>query len=173
MLKIEMSSDIAQFINRLEKFDQDVSKELKKAMKQGSEKVVAEAKKLLPGDAPLSGWGVGWIERDREAGRDLQYRPAKARSSIKAAAFRARRSGVTVAFGYQAVQKDPAASIFETAGARYPLGVRSGTFNPSILRRFGSGPYPRIMYPAYYAGIREARDEIDAALQQARKRVGL
>jgi hypothetical protein len=29
------------------------------------------------------------------------------------------------------------------------------------------------MYPAYYAGIREAREEIDAALQQARKRVGL
>lgn len=176
-LQIEASSDVARFINRLEKFDKEVSKELKAGMRKGVGYVVKEARRRVP-PTPISNWAVSWIEQDRVAGRYLMYDQGAARSSIKAAAFRARRRGSTVGFGYQAIQKDPAASIFELAGSKNPArskATRAGswTFNPNILNRFQDGPYPRVLYPAYYAGIGDAREEIDKALQQARRRVGL
>jgi hypothetical protein len=181
-VQIEASSSIADFVNRLEKFDKDVSKELKAGMRKGVGYVVKEAQRRVP-PTPLRNWAVSWIEQDRANGRYLMYDQAAARRGIKAAAFRARKRGSTVGFGYQAVQKDPAASIFELAGSRNPGGgpqsfkaaARGGspTFNRNVLNKFGSGPYPRVLYPAYYAGISSARDEIDKALQEARRRVGL
>lgn len=181
-IRVEASSDIAQFVNRLEKFDKDVSKELKAGMRKGVGYVVKEAQRRVP-PTPLRNWAVSWIEQDRSDARYLMYDQGAARRQIKAAAFRARKRGSTVGFGYQAIQKDPAASIFELAGSRNPGGspnafkptARGGsrTFNRNILRKFNNGPYPRVLYPAYYAGIKDAREEIDKALQQARRRVGL
>lgn len=180
-LKIDMSSDIAAFINRLEKFDQATSKELKKGMREGTKYVVNAAKRRIDGISPtppLSNWGYSWVEQDRtENVRNLVFQKSKAKKGVKAAAFRSRSRGNTVGFGYQAIQKDPAASIFETAGAvskmSKPTRAGSWTFNRNILSRFGNGPYPRIMYPSYYDGIKQARAEIERALQQARKAVGL
>jgi len=180
-LQLEMDSDIAAFINRLEKFDKEVSKELKASMKKGTDHVVKEAQRridALPFSPPLSRWGYSWVEQDRtENVRNLRFDKARAKRGIKAAAYRARKRGATVAFGYQAIQKDPAASIFELAGSdsKRSKETRAGswTFNPNILDRFKNGPYPRIMYPSYYVGIKQARQEIDDALQQARKAVGL
>jgi hypothetical protein len=179
-IDIEASSDIAQFINRLEKFDKEVSKELKANMRKGAGYVVKEAQARIP-STPLSNWGLSWGEQDRQNGRQLVYNQAQAKRQVKVAAFRARRRGSTIGFGYQAVQKDPAASIFELAGSKNPNGTErsrasgrgSYTFNQNILRAFGSGPYPRIMYPAYYAGITKSRAEIERALEVARRRVGL
>ena len=181
-IKIDMESDIADFINRLEKFDKETSKELKKGMKEGVNYVVKEGRRRVP-RLPLSNWAVSWIEQDREIGRYLMYDQGAAKRGIKPAAFRARRRGRVVGFGYQAVQKDPAASIYELAGSQNPGGgpqafkptARGGsyTFNRNIMRKFGNGPYPRVLYPAYYAGISDAREQIEKALQHARKRVGL
>jgi hypothetical protein len=180
-LKIEMESDIAAFINRLEKYDKATSKELKKGMREGVKYVVNAAKKRIDGitpTPPLSNWGYSWVEQDRtENVRNLVFQKSKAKSGVKPAAFRARRRGSTVGFGYQAVQKNPAASIFELAGSQNAVSKQSRagsrTFNRNLLRRFGNGPYPRIMYPSYYDGIKEARAEIEQALQQARRAVGL
>jgi hypothetical protein len=176
-----MDSDIAAFINRLEKFDKDTSKELKKGMKQGASHVVKEAKRRIDGinpTPPLSNWGYSWVEQDRtENVRNLRFDKARAKKGVKAAAYRARKRGATVAFGYQAVQKDPAASIFELAGSQSVVSKQSRggsrTFNRNILSRFQAGPYPRILYPSYYVGIKDARREIEAALQKARRAVGL
>ena len=180
-LQLEMDSDIAAFINRLEKFDKETSKELKKGMKQGAGYVIKEAKRRVDGISPtppLSNWGYSWVEQDRtENVRNLRFDKARAKKGLKVAAYRTRKRGATVAFGYQAIQKDPAASIFEKAGGRNVVSkdTRGGSrmFNRNIMRRFGSGPYPRILYPSYYVGIKEARQEIEAALQEARKAVGL
>lgn len=180
-LQLDMDSDIAAFINRLEKFDKDTSKELKKGMKQGASHVVKEAKRRIDGinpTPPLSNWGYSWVEQDRtENVRNLRFDKARAKKGVKAAAYRARKRGATVAFGYQAVQKDPAASIFELAGSQSVVSKQSRggsrTFNRNILSRFQAGPYPRILYPSYYVGIKDARREIEAALQKARRAVGL
>jgi len=180
-LDLEMDSDIAAFINRLEKFDKEVSKELKAGMKKGTDHVVKEAQRriqALPFSPPLSRWGYSWVEQDRtENVRNLRFDAGLAKKRVKPAAFRARKRGTTIGYGYQAVQKDPAASIFELAGSKTKRSkeTRAGswTFNQNILERFKNGPYPRIMYPSYYVGIKQARQEIDDALQEARKAVGL
>lgn len=185
-IKIEMvtgKQGVATFINRLEKFDKEVSKELKKGMREGSKHVIKEAKRRLDAvkNPPLSNWGYSWVEQDRAAGRNLIYNKADAKRGLKVGTFRARKKGRTVGFGFQAIQKNPAASIFEMAGSDNPngsprsrkTGRGSYTFNQNINRDFKRGPIPRILYPAYYAGMPEARKDIDAALQKARKRVGL
>ena len=173
--RIEASSDIAAFVNRLEKFDKDVSKELKKSMRRGVDFVVQEARDQMP-PPPLSNWGAStWIEQDRSEGqRNLQYNQAKAKRGIKAATFRARQRGATVGFGYIAIQKDPAASIYEVAGTgKRTTGKRGVGFVRNLNRSAGSGPLPRALFPAYYKGMPKAREEIERALQHARKRVGL
>jgi len=170
---IDMDSDISAFINRLEKFDKEVSKKLKKGMKRGVGYVVKEAQSRIDSipDPPLSRWAYSWVEQDRtENVRNLTYSASRAKAKVKPAVFRARRRGVTVAFGYQAVQKDPAASIFELAGTKNP---GANAFNRNINRRYGTRRIPRVMYPAYYSGQRKARKEIEKELQEARKAVGL
>lgn len=173
--RIEASSDIAAFINRLEKFDKEVSKELKKSMRRGADFVVQAAKDQMPART-LSNWsGSSWVEQDRSDGqRNLQYDQGKAKRSIKVAAFRARRQGATVGFGYIAVQKDPAASIYEVAGPGTRVtGNRGRAFVRNLNRSAGSRPLPRALFPAYYKGMPKAREEIERALQDARRRVGL
>lgn len=185
-IKIDMESDIADFINRLEKFDKDTSKGLKAAMKHGTTYVVKAAKARIDRipNPPMSNWAYSWVEQDRSTSvRNLVWNSARAKSQVKPAAFRARRRGKTIAYGYQAVQKNPAASIYELAGSQNPGGgpqafkasARPGsyTFNRNLMGRVGAGPYPRILYPSYYDGIEEAREYIEDELQRARKRVGL
>jgi hypothetical protein len=179
-LQIEIDTDIAAFINRLEKFDKEVSKELKKNMRAGAKHVVDAARQELSRvpDPPLSNWAYSWVEQDRtENVRNLVYSAAKAKSGLKVATFRARRRGRTVGFGYQAVQKDPAASIFELAGTRNAISTatRAGsyTFNANINRRYKRWRIPRLLYPAYYVGMPKAREEMQRALTEARRRVGL
>lgn len=172
-VSVEMSTDVAQFINRLEKFDKEVSKELKKGMRRGATYVIKAAKTELGRvpDPPLSNWAYSWVEQDRtENVRNLAYSGSRAKAGLKVATFRARRRGATVAFGYQAVQKDPAASIFELAGTRNP---GANAFNRNINRRYARRRIPRVLYPAYYIGLPKARKEIDKALTEARRRVGL
>ena len=178
---IDFYDDIAEFINRLEKFDQDVSKELKAGIKQGASFVVSAAKGLVPA-TPLSNWGRSWLEQDRQAGRQIAYNQAKAKQQVIAKAYRARARGTTVAYGYYVIQKNPAASIFELAGKENPNGTpasrcdqaRPGsyTFNPNLLSKFGDGPYPRVLYPAYYAGMPKARIQIERAVKEAMLKVG-
>lgn len=179
-LQVEMSTDVAAFINRLEKFDKEVSKELKKNMRAGAKHVVDAAKQELGRvpNPPLSNWAYSWVEQDRtENVRNLAYSAAKARSGLKVATFRGRRRGATVAFGYQAVQKDPAASIFELAGSANATSKRtragSWTFNQNMNSRYKNWRIPRVLYSAYYIGMPKARDEMERALTQARRRVGL
>lgn len=176
--KIDFYDDLAEFINRLEKFDKDVSKALKADLRAGAGEVAGEARKRLASvGLPLHNWAYGWREQDREAGRNLIYSTSRANSQIMPVAYRARKGGATVAFGMYVVQKDPAASIFERAGSVSTVskGTRGGsdTFNQNILNKFGGGPYPRILYPSYYAGMADARKRIEEAVKQAAWEVGL
>ena len=101
---------LAPFINRLEKFDKDVSKELKAEMKKGAD-VVAKAAGSTVSGVPISGWGT-WNHQ----GRDLGYNPSKVKSGFKVATNRYRRRGVTAAFGYDVVQANAGGSVYEVIG---------------------------------------------------------
>ena len=177
--KIDLYDDIADFVNRLEKFDRDVSKELKKGLRTGAGFVASAAKsKVAMAGVPLSHWAYSWVEQDRtENVRNLLYSVSQAQGAIKPVAYRARKNGRTVAFGYYVKQMDPAASIFELAGSVNKVSKQSRggstTFNKNLLERYGDGPYPRILYPSYYAGMPAARALIEKAVADAARRVGL
>jgi hypothetical protein len=178
--QIDLYDDLAEFINRLEKFDKNVSKTLKADLRAGAGEVASEAKKRISSvGIPLSNWAYRWIEQDRSAdtARNLVYSVSKANSQIRPVQYRARKAGVTVAFGLYVIQKNPAASIFELAGSKNAVSknTRGGskTFNKNLLSKFGNGPYPRILYPSYYAGMQKAQARIIEAVKQAASEVGI
>lgn len=159
--------DLAKFINRLEKFDGDVSKQLKQRIRKASGSVAQEARQRQ--ELPLSNWRYRWIEQDRRNGRDLRYNLAAARKGIKVKTNRHRKSGVTVAFGIDVVQQNAAGAIFELAGSQDQSGHQ---FNKNLNRIYKDGPYPRTLYPAYYAVMPDVRKEIERAIRDAERQVG-
>lgn len=165
---------LAPFVNRLEKFDKDVSKQLKKEMKQGANEVAKEARSLLSivGN-PMSQWAkYSWVEQDRPAAdaRNLQFSMPAAKKGIKVRSYRGRNRGVTTAFGYRVNQMNPAAAIFETAGSVDKSGA---IFNTTMNRDHGGNRYPRILYRAYYVAMPKVEAKIRAAIRKAEKGVGL
>jgi len=158
---------LAPFINRLEKFDKDVSKELKKEMRGAASLVVAAAKARVT-QQPLSNWGK-WIYTD---GRDLGFDVANVKRGFKSETVRSRNLGVTTKFGYKIVQKSPAGAIFEYAGSKTPGAL----FNRSLLKnndRLIRGTQPRILARAYYDVIEDVRSRIRNAIDDAARKVGL
>jgi hypothetical protein len=166
---------IAQFINRLEKFNKDISKELKKEMRAGADMVRKDAVGRVPAN-PVSNWGP-WTQN----GRDLGYDVNTVRRSYKTVTNRYRRLGVTAAFGYSAVTENPAAAIFEQIGAGSPKGNTqwrsSEQFRRTVVNRHGRRPNvkggKRILVPAYYAVIGKVNERITKAVREAERKVGL
>lgn len=166
---------IAPFINRLEKFDKDVSKVLKKDMRRAADEVRKAAVKRVPNN-PVSGWG-----RWRQNGRDLDYDVSRVKKSYKTVTNRYRRLGVTAAFGYSTVTENAAAAIFEQIGADTPQGntswFSSAQFRRTVVNRHGQRPRvkggKRILFPAYYEAMPKARREIERAIRAAERKVGL
>ena len=87
---------IAPLINRLEKFDKDVSKELKKEMKSAASDAVPAARAAYPAAPLLKKFGR-WIEE--KSGRDLSYNIGAVQKGIYLKTDRKRLRGATVAFG--------------------------------------------------------------------------
>jgi hypothetical protein len=166
---------IAPFINRLEKFDKDVSKALKKEMRAGADLVRQEAIGRVPAN-PVSNWGT-WINN----GRDVSYDQGAVRRSYKTVTNRYRRLGVTAAFGYSTVTESPAGAIFEQIGAEQAKGNTSwrssAQFRRTVVNRHGVRPNvkggKRILVPSYYAVIGKVNDRITAAIREAERKVGL
>jgi hypothetical protein len=167
---------IAPFINRLEKFDKDVSKALKKDMRMAADDVRKAAVKRLPNGVPISNWG-----RWRQNGRDLDYDRGRVRKSYKVATNRYRNLGVTTAFGYSVVTENAAAAIFEQVGAPTRKGNTSWFSSDQFIRTLVNrhGPRPkvkggkRILVPAYYEAMPSARRKIEKAIREAERKVGL
>jgi hypothetical protein len=167
---------IAPFINRLEKFDKDVSKTLKKDMRSAADEVRKAAVKRLPNGNPISSWG-----RWRQGGRDLDYVPNRVRRSYKTVTNRYRNLGVTAAFGYSVVTENAAAAIFEQIGADSRKGntswFSSDQFIRTVVNRHGQRPRvkggKRVLLPAYYEAMPNARRKIEKAIREAERKVGL
>lgn len=164
---------LASFVNRLEKFDQDVSKTLKAELKSASSVVAGRASGLQP-NTVLSNWGR-WIDSGTmpksTAGRDLSY----AKRGYKVKTNRYRNKGAVTSFGMDVESVGPGAGILEFVGSQN----RTPKFSDPIVSRFGPVPkgsrgfMPRILLPAYYMGMSEAAQQIEAAVRAAEKKVGL
>jgi hypothetical protein len=165
--------NLAESVDALEKFDSKVGKILKKEMKAGANVVAKESRSLIPKDG-LSGWGQWTFARD---GRDLGFIGAWVKRGIVVQTERSRMSGITVAFGYRVVSKTAAGAIYELAGGSTKSygGSRLGgseTFRQNVRSKHPNGPYPRTLFPAYYAGITKARKIIEDAIRKAEPSIG-
>lgn len=159
---------LAPFINRLEKFDKDVSKDLKSEMRSAAGEVVGEAAGEVTG-VPISGWG-NWTQ----GGRDLGYDPGAVKRGFKVAANRYRRRGVTTSFGYDVVQTNAGGNVFEVIGDKSRVsGPQGSAFVDSVVRASGRDRSPRTLYTAYYAVIGRVQARMQEAVESAMRKVGL
>jgi hypothetical protein len=168
---------IAPFINRLEKFDKDVSKTLKKEMRSAADDVRKAAVKRLPSGNPISNWGRWGNPRNR----DLNWEGNRVRKSYKVDPQRGRNLGVTTSFGYSVITRNAAAAIFEQIGADTRKGntawFSGEQFIRTIVNRHGRRPRvkggKRILVPAYYEAMPSAQRKIEKAIREAKRKVGL
>lgn len=177
-----IDTDVDNFVNLLNKMDKDIAKAVDKSIKQGASDIRKSAtKRLANASPPLSGWAAySWIEQDRQDGRNLQWGLGAEKggqrgyrvSSSKAS----RMSGLYVSYGVRVEQTSAQAAIFELMGGS-DMGYRgarlggSETMRQNVRTKRGDGPYPRILYPAYYDGIGKARSFIESAVAEAERKV--
>ena len=179
--RIEVEKDLKSFLTRLNAFDKDVAKILKRDMKRGANNVTKEARSIIRGskNPPLSNWGKSWQEADRSSqdSRNLRWDTATVMKGIKTRPNTTTRDRAVKAFGFDVVQESAVGSIFELAGLSNKgyRGTRSGgsmKMRENIRRRAGRGPSPRSLFPAYYAAMPQVQREIEAAIAAAAKAVG-
>jgi hypothetical protein len=155
--------NLAETVDFLETFNEDVSKVLKKELKSGANEVAKASRSLIPHDG-LRNWGQWTFTRD---GRDLGFIGAFVKRGIVVETQRTRMSGVTVGYGYRVVSKSAAGAIYELAGSQNDdegMGL-------AMTKKHPTNNYPRTLFPAYYAGMPKAVQKIEAALEKA-KRMG-
>jgi len=160
---------LAKLVNQLEKFSPEVSKALKSEMRSGAQIVAKEAQSRVPSVA-LTTWGA-WTEA--KSGRDLSFSGSAVKRGIKPVTNRYRRRSATVAFGYDVVSTTAPGNIYEVAGpGTRTTGPAGDAFVRNLNSAWGSGPLPRTLFPAYYAGIDRARAQIENAIRDAERKVG-
>jgi len=177
---VNVNDDLKSFLTRLNAFDKDVAKILKRDMKRGANNVTKEARAVIRGrkNPPLSNWGYSWQEADRRAqdSRNLRWNTATVLKGIKTQPNTVTRDRAVQKFGFDVVQTSAIGSIYELAGSRNASSKDrrggSASFNENVRRRAGRGPYPRSLFPAYYAAMPQVQREIEAAIQAAAKAVG-
>jgi hypothetical protein len=163
-MKVEVTGAAAK-IDAIFRFDKDVWAGIQKGVKDAAKEVVTDAQRRVPsfgvsGTSGSGGWG-SWIAK--KDGRDLSFDQGKIRKNIKPRFKSQMKSGVRVVKG-QAVNMSPAGAIYMLAGSQNRSGHR---FNTVIKRQHGSGPWARVMTPAYYAKGPEAAKEIGRLIEQA------
>jgi hypothetical protein len=171
--KVEGVTDL---VNRLSKFDKDVSKILTKEINEASRLVSNEAKSLVP-DNGLSRWG-SWLETTgssgqrgvvqlRSSSRSLDYTQADVRSKIRPQFAKTRRvGGRVIAVKARVVTMSPAGAIFALAGSK-----GTGTVFKQNLNKKHGQRWPRVLADALYAKGPDARRGIEQAIDKAAKAV--
>jgi hypothetical protein len=147
---------VAELVNRISKFDQDVYKILTKEVREGLTPIAQHARSNTP-DQPLSNWG-SWTT---SSGRDLSFNGSKVRTGIKPQAVKRSSRGRVTRFSGRVVTNTPAGAIFSLAGSK-----SSGTFEDSLLARWGR-TWPRTLADALYAEGPKAREAIEQAIDKA------
>jgi len=159
-------------LQRMMKFDKDAWTILQREIRSAMSDIQSDAKAAVP-DPALGSWGP-WKRGNtggagfRNTTGDRPFSGSAVQGSIKAQA-RSRRSrqGGRLAYG-QVVINDAAGAIFSLAGSKNRSGHR---FNDNLNKKYGAGPWPRLLGPAWTKNIDTARDMISAAIDSAAREV--
>lgn len=160
-----------RLIERLKGFEKETYRILQQEVREGMSAIAVDAQQATP-DRALRKWGAWNADNGASGGfrnttRDRPFEGAAVRGSIKPG-FRTRK-GAGGALGVRGIvtMASPAGAIFALAGKRNP-----DAFGGHIARKYGnSGPWPRLLGPAWHANVDKVRDEIRAAVYRAAEKV--
>lgn len=165
---------LREVLNALAEVDKKAERIVIKEIRDGGKAVVKAAQDRITG-FPVSGWGR-WREQRTNSGgafeRSLDFDTAAVIAGFQLQRANFRKSGVSRGIGFDVVQKNAAGNTFEVIGdgsrVTTPQGAR---LVAAVNRRYGKRG-PRVLLPAYYAGLPknfqdDIRDKIEAAAREA------
>lgn len=165
-------------IQRMYAFNKDVWKILQKEVREATDDIRQDAQQATPARA-LRKWGPWNLTTGRSGQvgvvtlvtgtRDLGFSGSEVAKSIKSQArSRAGRGGADRSISGRVVIGSAAGAIFSLAGSKN----RSGDpFNERLNAKYGNGPWPRLIGPAWTKNVDSARELIGAAVDRAAKEV--
>ena len=160
-----------RMIERIKGFEKDIYRDLQDEVREASSGIVKDAQAAVPGRA-LRRWGPWRVNRGgaqgfRNTSGDRDFVQSKVRSGIRSQ-FRTRKTGDSLGVYGRVAQADAAGAIFSLAGSQN----RSGDpFNDHLNRKHGSGPWPRLLGPAWTNNVENARTRIRKAVDDAARKV--
>lgn len=169
-VKVEVTG-LRQILDALDEVDKKAADIIRKQITKagGNVRKAAQANVSRMG-RPVSNWGP-WIETASGRGRDLSFDPGTVVSKIKLQRSNYKKGGVARGISWDVVNNSPAGAIFEVVGDFSRTTDEAGRHLVSAINRRYPGKKPRILLPAYYAGMPDnLKDDIrDQILTEARK----
>jgi hypothetical protein len=144
-------------LKTLRKLDPEARKQFTKDAKRIAAPIVDEAKIAYP-QQMLSGMKHKWTDRGREL---FPYDSAAARRGVTVKIDTRARSKSLI----KVIQKNPAASIIETAGAKTP-----SNFERQLTLKLGRRP-SRVMWPAAEKNLTKVSGEMEASLKEVEREI--
>lgn len=172
---------LSERLAQLREFDRVAYDRAVQELEQGAQGVADWAANNTP-DNGLSNWGAwssasqvrrtgsGTVVVQRGGGiggRDLAFNATSVKAGYRPKVGRKFRKGQLLSTRVVVEQASPAGAIYELAGSTtVDWGAIGGskTFKANLNDKRGSGPWPRILNPAYYAAGGEAADRIEAVV---------
>ena len=165
---------VPELINRISKFDKEISKILNREVRQGADVVGAYARSLVPSGNALSNWG-SYNEKTGRAGRvgvvsmsqgsrDLSFNGSSVARGIKPQTVNSRRRGTVVGYKARVVITTAPGAIWSLAGSK---NRRGSTFGPNLNGAFRDSRWPRALTPALHAKGPQAARLIEDAIDRA------
>lgn len=169
---------VDKMVRELRAFDRDALRELYAGVRKSMESMRDDARKLTPGGKILNGnrrdgsIGPGYgVWRERKSGRDLSWSSSMVQSKIqsKASIKKSRGMGGLNEVRGSVENQSAQGAIFALAGSRNPSG---SSFTREVTAKYGRGPWPRMLGPAWRQNVDQARDDIAQAIETAARKVG-
>lgn len=158
-----------QLYDALAEIDKKAARLVVREITKAGKAVATDASYRTPGTPPLSNMGT-WNALGKAGTRDLGYNPAAASAGFKVKRNNFRRRGISAGLGFDVVQTNAGASIFEVIGSGKRVRTASGAALVRNINARFPGRNPRSLFPAYYAQMDGVRDRLrDIILTEARK----
>ncbi len=145
---------IGETVKELRKIKPDLAKRLPREMRQAAKPLVADARRLIPEQAPLSNWQTptgGWIER----GRDRSWNSKTVRSGVRIVTNTGARKGANQIQLLALQEKDPVGAIFENAGRNRAGNIKSSNAGDRFIAALNAKKQsPRFLWPAVEQNLR-------------------
>ena len=162
-----------ELYDALDELDRKAARQVTAEIRKAGKSVSTQASYFTPGDNPLSNWGTWRTSTRAGVQRDLSYSAAAASAGFKVRRNNFRRRGVSAGLGFDVVQTNPGASIFEVIGSGKRTTTKSGVEMVGKVKERFPGRNPRSLFLAYYAVMPGLRDRLRNEIIDIARKAGL